>query len=81
MEKIVWTDRVRSEEVLQTVKDERNIPQTIKRRRANWIGHTLRGNCLLKQVIKGKTKGIMEIRGIRERRSKKLLDYHKGKRG
>jgi hypothetical protein len=81
MEKIVWTDRVRSEEVLQTVKDERNIPQTIKRRKANWIGHTLRRNCLLNQVIKGKTKIIMEMRVIRERRCKKLLDDHKGKRG
>ena len=81
MEKIIWTDRVRSEEVLQRVKDERNILQIIKRRKANWIGHTLRRNCLLKHVIKGKTKGILEMRGIRERRCKKLLDDHKGKRG
>jgi hypothetical protein len=33
-----WTDRVRNEEVLQTVKVERNIVHTIKRRKANWIG-------------------------------------------
>jgi hypothetical protein len=30
MEKISWADRVRSEEVLQRVKEERNILQTIK---------------------------------------------------
>jgi hypothetical protein len=53
MEKISWTDRVRNEEVLHTVKEERNIVHTIKRK-ANWIGHILRRNCLLKQVIEGK---------------------------
>jgi hypothetical protein len=35
MEKISWTDRVRNEEVLHTVKEERNIVHTIKRRKAN----------------------------------------------
>jgi hypothetical protein len=30
MEKISWTDRVRNEEVLYTVKEERNILHTIK---------------------------------------------------
>jgi hypothetical protein len=48
MEKISWTDRVRNEEVLHRVKEERNILLTIKRRKANWIGHILRRNCLLK---------------------------------
>jgi oligoribonuclease (3'-5' exoribonuclease) len=50
MEKIGWTDRVRNE-VLHRVKEERNILHTIKRRKANWIGHMLRRNCLLKHVI------------------------------
>jgi hypothetical protein len=27
---------------------------TTKRRKANWIGHILRRNCLLKHVIEGK---------------------------
>ena len=49
-----WTGRVRKEEVLQRVKDERNILQTIKRRKANWIGHILRNNCLIQHVIKVK---------------------------
>jgi hypothetical protein len=35
MEKISWTDRVRNEEVLHRVKEERNIVHTIKRRKAN----------------------------------------------
>jgi hypothetical protein len=54
MEKISWTVRVRNEEVLHRVKEERNIVHTIKRRKANWIGHILRRNCLLKHVIEGK---------------------------
>jgi hypothetical protein len=33
MEKISWTDRVRSEEVLHRVKEDRNIIHTIKRRK------------------------------------------------
>ena len=51
---ISWTDGVRSEEVLQRVKEEWNIVQTTKRRKNNWIGHTVRGNSLLKYVIEGK---------------------------
>jgi hypothetical protein len=51
MEKISWTDRVRNEEVLHRVKEERNIVHTIKRIKGNWIGHILRRNCPLKHVI------------------------------
>jgi hypothetical protein len=48
---------VRNEEVLHRVKEERNIIDTVKRRKANWIGCILCRNCLLKHVIKGKLKG------------------------
>jgi len=37
-----------------------NILQTIKRRKANWIGHILLRNCLLKHVIEGKIRGRSE---------------------
>jgi hypothetical protein len=53
MEKIRRTDRAKNEEVLQRVKEDRNMLQTIKRRKANWIGHILRRNCLLKHVFEG----------------------------
>ena len=33
------------------------ILHEIRKRKANWIGHILRRNCLLKQVIEGKIKG------------------------
>jgi hypothetical protein len=80
MEKISWTDRVRNEEVLHSVKEERNIVHTIKRRKANWIGHNLRRNCLLKHVIEGKLEGRIEMTGRRGRRRKQLLDDLKERR-
>jgi len=48
------TDRVRKEEVLLRVREERNIVHTVNRRKADWIGHIWRRECLLKQVIEGK---------------------------
>jgi hypothetical protein len=71
---------VRNEEVLHRVKEERNMLHTIKRRNANWIGHILRINCLLKHVIEGKLEGRTEMTGRRGRRLKQLLDDLKEKR-
>jgi len=48
---------MRNEEVLLRVKEQRNILHEISKRKANWIGHTLRINCLLQRVIEGKIKG------------------------
>jgi hypothetical protein len=81
MEKISWTDRVRNEEVLLRVKEQRNILHEISKRKANWIGHILCRNCLLQQVIEGKIKGGIEVTGRRGRRRKKLLDDLKERRG
>jgi hypothetical protein len=55
-EKISWTDRVKNEDVLRRVKKEKNFLHAIKRRKANWIGHIQRRNCL-KNVIEGKVEG------------------------
>jgi hypothetical protein len=60
--------------LLHRVKEERNILHTIKRRKANWIGHILRKNCLLKHVIEGKLEGMIEMTERRGRRHKQLLD-------
>jgi hypothetical protein len=53
---ISWTDHVRNE-VLLGVKEQRNIIDEIRKRKANWIGHILPRNCLLQRVIEGKIKG------------------------
>jgi hypothetical protein len=38
-------------------------PAYNKRRKANWIGHILCRNCLIKTVIEGKIKGRIEMMG------------------
>ena len=81
MEKISWTDHVRYEEVLLRVNEQRNILHEIRKRKANWIGHILRRNCLLQQVIEGKIKGQKEMKRRQGRRRKKLLDGLKDRRG
>ena len=57
----VGPTHVRNEEVLLRVNEQRNILHEIRKRKANRIGHILRSNCLLKQVIEGKIKGEMEV--------------------
>ena len=63
------------------VKEQGNILHEIRKRKSNWIGHILRRNCLLKQVIEGKIKGGIEVTGRRGRKRRKLLDDIKEKRG
>jgi hypothetical protein len=60
------TDRVKNEEVLHGVKEDRNILHTTKRRKANWIGHILRKNCLLKHVIEGMVEKRITVTGNEE---------------
>ena len=81
MENISWTDYVRNEEVLLTVKEQRNILHETRKRKANWIGHILGRNCLLQRVIEGKIKGGIEVTGRRGRKRRKLLDELKERRG
>ena len=68
MENISCTDCVRFGEVLHRVKEERNIVQTIKQRKNDWLGYIWRGNCL-------QIEGRIEVTGRRgRRRGKQLLD-------
>jgi hypothetical protein len=59
---------------LLRVNDQMNILHEIRKRKANWIGHILLRNCLLKEVTEGKTKGQIEVTRRRGRRRKKLPD-------
>jgi hypothetical protein len=68
-------------EVLLKVKEQRNVLHEVSKRKANWIGHILRRNCLLQQVIEGKIKGEIKVIGRRGRRHRKLLDDLKERRG
>jgi hypothetical protein len=48
--------------------------------KAKSIGHILRRNCLLQEVIEGKIKGGIEMTRRRGRRLRKLLDDLKERR-
>jgi len=75
--------------IIQTVKyaddlvlmAKEEILHEIRKRKAKWIGHNLRRNYLIKQVIEGKMKGEIDVTRIRGRRRKKLLDDPKDRRG
>jgi hypothetical protein len=54
-----WTDHVRNEEVLLRVKEQGNILHEISKQKANWIGHILRTNCLLRQVVEGQLTHLL----------------------
>ena len=57
MEKVSWTEHKTNEEVLETIGEKRSFICTIKSRQTKWIGHTLRGEYLLKMIIEGKMLG------------------------
>ena len=66
--------------MLLRANEQRNILHEIRKRKANRIGHILRRNCFLKQVIEGKIKGEMEVTRRRGRGRKELLDDLKDRR-
>jgi hypothetical protein len=65
---------VKNEEVLHEVMEKRNILHIMNRRKANWIGYILCGNCFVKHDIKGKIEGRKEVVERLGRRSKQLQD-------
>jgi hypothetical protein len=81
MEKISLTDHARNEEVLLTVKEQWDVLHEISKRKSNWIGHTLRRNCILRQVIEGKIQEGIEVTRRRGRRRRNLLDDLKERKG
>jgi len=60
---------------------EQTILHEMSKRKANWVGHILRRNCLLQRVTEGKIKGGIEVTGRRGRRRRKLPDDLKERRG
>jgi hypothetical protein len=52
---------VRNEEVLLTVKEERNTLQKLKGKKTNWFSHILPRNCFLKDVIDEQLEGRAEV--------------------
>jgi hypothetical protein len=58
------------------------LPAILNRHKSEiWIGHILRGNCLLQRIIEGKIQGEIEVTGRQGRRRRTLLDDRKKRRG
>lgn len=63
MLRIPWVDKVSNEEVLRRMNKAKEISNTIKRRKLEYLGHVLRGDRynILKLIIQGKIKGKRTI--------------------
>ena len=59
------------------IGEKRTLLKNILRRKANWIGHILRRNCLLHDAIEGR---ITEVRGVGIRRTQLLDDLRDRRR-
>ena len=66
---IKWSEKVTNEQVLDRIGENRALLNNILRRKANWIGHILRRNCLFHDAIEGQ---MTEVKGVGRRRQ--LLD-------
>jgi len=66
---------------LLRVKEHRISLHELSKRKANWIGHILRRNCLLQRVVEGKMKGGIEVTGRSGRGRRRLPEDLKERRG
>src|SRR6266581_3149106 len=57
LERISWMDKKSNEEVLTMVNENRCLIRTIYQRKKNWIGHVLRGDGLLRDMLEGRMLG------------------------
>ena len=77
MEKIKWSEKITNEQFLDRIGEKITPINNILRRKANWIGHILRRNCLLHDAIQGQ---MMEVKGVGGRRTQVLDDLRKRRR-
>ena len=55
--KISWTEKKSNVEVLEMMGERRKLMETIVQRKKRWIGHMLRGESMLREVMGGKMVG------------------------
>ena len=53
MLKIKWMDRITNDDVFQRAKEERLHLKILKNRRHSWIGHTIRHNEFVVNILEG----------------------------
>jgi hypothetical protein len=57
MERISWTEDKTSEKILQMVGEKRSMMGSIRSRQRKWIGHIMRGDTMLRDIIEGRIEG------------------------
>jgi len=57
MLKIKWTVRVTNNDVFQRAKEERLLLKILQNRRHSWIGHTIRHNEFVVNILEGAISG------------------------
>ena len=60
MEKIIRSKKI-TNEVIERIGKIRTLLNNILRRKANWIGHCLKKDCLLHDAIEGQ---MTEVKGV-----------------
>jgi len=55
--KISWMQKVKNQEVLNTIYDEKSVINNIHQRKHKWIGHVLRHDGQLHTVMVGRIEG------------------------
>ena len=56
-DQLSWLDKVTNEEALRRVNEDRQTLNSIWQRKHRWIGHVLRHDGLLQEIIEGRMKG------------------------
>ena len=77
MKKIKWPEKVTNEQVLGRIRENRTLLNHILCRKANFIGHILRRNCLLHDTIEGQRT---EVKGVGRGRTLLLDDLRNRRR-
>lgn len=45
--------------LLRRVSEDRELLKIIRRKKMNWLGHLMIGECLFKTAVEGKVKGLV----------------------
>ena len=53
MMNIKWMDRITNEEVLERIREKRTLWMSLRKRRGQMLGHTLRHGGLLRDILGG----------------------------
>ena len=66
--KIKWSEKATNEQVFKRIGEKKTLLIKILSRKANWIGHILKINCLLQDIIEGQ---MTEVKGLERRRRRR----------